>query len=322
MRKIKEKTVAMNDWKRSTSLKAYYLLALFILLFVIPANISSVNAASNWQITALAPVEQTVNLSNPSAVVPGGRGFMTPQKVCVLNENGEPVINTPVTFEVSSNSYITSLMRGTYSRTITVYTDSNGIATAANTASGFIGEGFQVYSQYSNIEQTLQVTATVSGLAPVNFNVVVNTYDPSNPPPVQYTSNWQITALAPVEQTVTLSNPSSAVPGGRGFMTPQKVCVLNENGEPVINTPVTFEVASNSYITSLMRGTYSRTITVYTDSNGIATAANTASGFLGEGFQVYSQYSYIEQTLQVTATVSGLAPVTFNTVVKTYGYQY
>jgi hypothetical protein len=105
-------------------------------------------------------------------------------------------------------------------------------------------------------------------------------------------------------------------------MTPQKVCVLDENGSPVVNTPVTFEVSDNPYVTSVMRGTYSRTITAYTDSNGVATAANTDPGFLGEGYQIYSEYSYIKQTLQVTATVSGVAPVTFNTVVKTYGYQY
>ena len=71
-----------------------------------------------------------------------------------------------------------------------------------------------------------------------------------------------------------------------------------------------------------MRGSYSRSITVYTDSNGVARAANTNAGFLGEGFQVYSQYSYIKQTLQVTASVPGFNKVTFNTIVKTYGYPY
>ena len=150
------------------------------------------------------------------------------------------------------------------------------------------------------------------------INTIVKPYDAN----ASTSSNWQIYMLNPVDQIVTLSNPTVAAPGGRGFMTPQAICILDEDGGPVINTPVTFEVSNNACITSLMRGSYSRSITVYTDSNGVATAANTNTGFLGEGFQVYSQYSYIKQTLQVTASVPGFNKVTFNVVVKTYGYPY
>ncbi len=177
MKKIKEQTVNFGCKKRNT-FKALCFSILFVLSLVLSSGLNNAYAAtsSNWQIVALAPFDQVVKLSIPSTIVPGGRGFMTPQKVCVLDANGGPVINTPVTFEVSSNPYITSLMRGSYSRSITVYTDSNGVATAANTNAEFLGEGFQVYSQYGGLKQTLQVTAKVAGLNTVTFNTVVKTY--------------------------------------------------------------------------------------------------------------------------------------------------
>ncbi|QNU66953.1 Ig-like domain-containing protein [Ruminiclostridium herbifermentans] len=176
MIKLNEQKVVF-DWKRRNSLKALCFSMIFVLSLLLSGfNTAYAATSSNWQIIALAPFDQEMKLSTPSAAAPGGRGFMTPQKVCILNSNGGPVINTPVTFEVSSNVLITSLMRGTYSRSITVYTDSNGIATAANTHADFLGEGFQVYSQYAGIKQTLQVTASVPGLNKVTFNVVVKTY--------------------------------------------------------------------------------------------------------------------------------------------------
>ncbi len=177
MRKIKEQTV-VPAWKNRNTFKVFCFSMLFMLSLILSPSLNAANAAtsSNWQIIALAPFEQVVTLSNPTAAAPGGRGFMTPQAICILDEDGGPVINTPVTFEVSSNACITSLMRGSYSRSITVYTDSNGVARAANTNAGFLGEGFQVYSQYSYIKQTLQVTASVHGFNKVTFNTIVKTY--------------------------------------------------------------------------------------------------------------------------------------------------
>ncbi|PYG85016.1 hypothetical protein LY28_03376 [Ruminiclostridium sufflavum DSM 19573] len=176
MTKIVHQLEVSNDKKKRNSIMLFCLSFLFILSVVIPLNPGTANADSSWRIYVLTPVEQVVSLSNPSVAVPGGRGFMTPQQICILNADGGPVINAPVTFEVSTHPYITSLMRGSYSRKITVYTDSNGIATCANTNSGFLGEGFQIYSEYVAIKQTLQVTASVQGLTPVTFNTVVKTY--------------------------------------------------------------------------------------------------------------------------------------------------
>lgn len=175
MRKKKEKKVF--DWKLKNSL----MVLCFSMLFVVSLLLSGSNTANaaisnNWHIQVISPLEQVVRLENPTAAAPGGRGFMIPQEIYVSDEAGRPVINAPVTFEVSSNPVITSLMRGTYSKKITVYTNIYGIASAANTHADFLGEGFQVYSEWPGIKQTLQVTASVPGLNNVTFDVIVKTY--------------------------------------------------------------------------------------------------------------------------------------------------
>lgn len=131
-----------------------------------------------------------------------------------------------------------------------------------------------------------------------------------------------VDSLCPLQQELRLSNPTAAAPGGRGFMIPQKVVAIAPSGGPLIGIPITFEVLPNPIITVVMRGDYKSKITVYTDSSGIATAASTYPQFLGEGFQVYSNYSAIKQTLQVKASAPGMNSITFDVIVKTYNYPY
>ncbi|RCX20097.1 hypothetical protein DFR58_102166, partial [Anaerobacterium chartisolvens] len=257
----------------------------------------------------------------PSVAAPGGRGYMTPQAVIAKDSAGNPLPGIPVTFEVPANGYLTCVMRGYNKNTITVTTDSNGMASAANTHQDFLGEGFQVYSQYPAITQTLQVKATAPGANTVSFNVKVATVIPGTTP-VDPPTNGTLFAVSPVEQQISLSNPSAAAPGGRGYMTPQAVIAKDSAGNPLPGVAVTFEVPANGYLTCVMRGYNKNTITVTTDSNGMASAANTHQSFLGEGFQVYSQYSHITQTLQVKATAPGLKAVTFNVKVGTVGYKF
>ncbi len=131
-----------------------------------------------------------------------------------------------------------------------------------------------------------------------------------------------VDSLCPLQQELRLSNPTAAAPGGRGFMVPQKVVAIAPSGGPLIGIPITFEVLPNPIITSVMRGDYKSKITAYTDSSGIATAASTYPNFLGEGFQVYSEYQAVKQTLQVKASAPGMNSITFSVTVKTYNYPY
>ena len=153
------------------------LIILLVSLAVIP-NVNQVYSAGETGETlyAVSPLNQQIKLSQPTASAPGGRGFMLPQAVVVKDASGRPVAGLSVTFEVSANSMITSIMRGYNSRIFTVTTDSNGMASAANTYPNYVGEGYQVYSTYAGIIQTLQVKASIPGANTVTFNVEVGTY--------------------------------------------------------------------------------------------------------------------------------------------------
>ncbi|MCL6456426.1 MAG: HYR domain-containing protein, partial [Gorillibacterium sp.] len=133
------------------------------------------SSAVNGTLSAASPLLQQMRLSEPSAVIPGGRGFMLPQVVAVKDPAGNPLAGIPVTFEASLDSTITAVMRGLNSSFVTVVTDANGVASAANTFANYLGEGFQVYSKNNGIIKTLEVKASVSGLQPVTFRVEVGT---------------------------------------------------------------------------------------------------------------------------------------------------
>ena len=170
------------------------LLWIFIMIAANPANAYSgeegaaVSAAAETAgtLNPVSPLLQQMKLSQPSPVVPGGRGYMLPQIVVLKDSSGNPISGVDVKFEVSSDDLITALMRGSNSKSITVATDANGVASAANTYSGYVGEGFQVYSKYSGVVKTLQVKASALGANTVTFNVEVGTYGSSivdNTPP-------------------------------------------------------------------------------------------------------------------------------------------
>ncbi|WP_074648734.1 HYR domain-containing protein [Paenibacillus jilunlii] len=123
--------------------------------------------------TEVSPLLQQIRLSQASGVIPGGRGFMLPQVVAVKDLAGNPLAGVPVTFTASEDSTITAVMRGLNSTGITVLTDANGYASAANTFTGYAGEGYQVYSKSTGVIKTLDVKATVPGLPPVTFKVEI-----------------------------------------------------------------------------------------------------------------------------------------------------
>ncbi|OKP86574.1 HYR domain-containing protein [Paenibacillus sp. P32E] len=135
----------------------------------------SLLAVSNVEgsMTAVSPLLQQMKLSQASGVIPGGRGFMLPQVVAVKDLAGNPLAGVPVTFTASEDSTITAVMRGLNSTGITVVTDANGYASAANTYTSYAGEGYQVYSKSTGVIKTMEVKATVPGLQPVTFRVEV-----------------------------------------------------------------------------------------------------------------------------------------------------
>jgi hypothetical protein len=136
----------------------------------------------------------------------------------------------------------------------------------------------------------------------VSFTAAVGVYAAGEP-------QGSLFAVSPTEQQMLLSQQSAAMMGGKGFMPTYTVIAKDPSGKPLAGIPVTFEISRNDMVTALMRGLGSRTVTVTTDANGFASAANTYQGYVGEGYQVYSRYSGISQTLQLTASAPGLTTV-------------
>lgn len=181
MGNLKLHTRTHHGHKGKASLITCFLSILLIFIFIVNAipgtAFAAGGTAGTLHVDSLCPLQQELRLSNPSVVVPGGRGFMIPQKVVAIAPSGGALIGVPITFEVLPNPYITVVMRGDYKSKITVYTDSNGVAAAASTYPQFLGEGFQVYSKYGAIKQTLQVKASTPGMNSITFNVIVKTYN-------------------------------------------------------------------------------------------------------------------------------------------------
>ncbi|MFD1905908.1 hypothetical protein ACFSQ7_20620 [Paenibacillus rhizoplanae] len=134
---------------------------------------------------------------------------MLPQVVAVKDLAGNPLPGIPVTFTVSEDSTITAVMRGLNSTGITVVSDANGYASAANNYTGYIGEGYQVYSKGTGVIKTMEVKATVPGLQPVTFEVEVgavgsNLID-TTPPSIKATAVTD-------NGTLTLPGPGPVIP--------------------------------------------------------------------------------------------------------------
>jgi large repetitive protein len=206
----------------------------------------------NGTLQAASPLLQQLKLTQASAVVPGGRGFMLPQVVIVKDPAGNPLPGVPVTFQVSQDSIVTAVMRGLNSTVITVATDANGIASAANTYTGYVGEGYQVYSKSTGVIKTMQVTATVAGLSPVTFQVEIgavgsNMLD-TTPPTI--TANAQrddgaaYIAGTWTNRTVTVSYTAVDTLSAIRFCTPDQI--FNTEGAGQLATGKAIDSAATS----------------------------------------------------------------------------
>ncbi len=157
-------------------------LIIFVCFFsMAAANPVNAEGGTSGTVTlySVSPLLQQMKLLQPSSVIPGGRGYMLPQVVAAKDSSGNPVSGVAITFLVSTDNYVSSIMRGSNSKSITVTTDANGIASAANTYQGYVGEGYQVYSKYNGIIKTLQVTASAQDTNTITFSVQVGTYGSS-----------------------------------------------------------------------------------------------------------------------------------------------
>jgi len=229
------------------------LMILLVSLAAVPnANHAYSAGETGLSLQAVSPLRQQIKLTQPSAAIPGGRGYMLPQKVVVKDSSGMPVAGVSVTFEVSVNDTVTSVMRGSNSRFLTVTTDANGMASAANTHSSYLGEGYQAYSKNSGVIQTLQVKAGIPGGNTVSFDVEVGTYNSNivdNTPPfisVQAKDDTGADYVAGTwtSRTVTVSYSAEDSISTIRSCTPSQV--FSEEGANHTSTGIAIDSCNNS----------------------------------------------------------------------------
>jgi len=185
-----------------------------------------------------------------------GSSFALPLQVSVEDPKGNPLAGVSVMFSAPSTGATATFVGGVFSETDV--TDSNGFATSSTVTANSIAGNFSV-------------TATVSGFAPVTFNL---------------TNQTAAAAVVPTKGTPQRTAISS------NFSTNLIARVLDAHGNPLSGVSVTFAAP-----TSGATGTFPNGATVKTDSNGNATAPFMANSTVG--------------AYNVTANVGKLAPAKF-----------
>jgi hypothetical protein len=192
----------------------------------------------------LVPAKMTANAGATPQTASVGVAFANPLGVTVTDASGNPLLGVSVTFTAPPPGASGKFSNGT--ATITVATNSSGVASASFTANGAVGSYI--------------VTATATGLTAVNF-VLTNNPDPTS----------SITANAG-------ATPQTA-PVGRAFPNALAVTVKDASGNPVPGVSVTFTAPSSGVSGLFING--AATITVPTTPWGVASAVFGANSTLG-----------------------------------------
>jgi len=187
--------------------------------------------------------------------------FASPLEAQVLDANGNPVQNANVSFSVQAGSGGAGATFAGGGANTTVQTNSSGIATTP--------------------------TLTANGVAG-SFTVVASTSG------VTGTATYSLTVTAGSASTVTPgTGTSQATPIGTPFPVAFAVTVTDANKNPIVGTPVTFTAPSSGASGTFAGG--GNTVTVNTDSNGVAVAPQFTANLVPGGYIV-------------TASVPGINP--------------
>jgi uncharacterized protein (TIGR03437 family) len=212
--------------------------------YTVTATINSLTA--NFSLTNLAIFNATSIVASgtpQSATV--NTAFASMLSVTLRDASRKPAPGINVTFTAPSpGTDVPSGLFASNTNTITVATNSSGVASVAFTANSKAGGPYLV--------------AATAGPLVANFSL-------TNKPG------------APANISITGGDNQSA-PANRAFTTPLSVMVTDAYGNPVANTPVTMTAPSAGASGTFPGG--GTTYTTNTNSQGIATATLTANSFL------------------------------------------
>ena len=229
----------------------------------ITAIAAGVTKTTTLTVTAAVPSTMTANAGTTPQSAAINTAFTNALAVTVKDASSNPVSGVNVTFTAPGSGASGVFSNST--ATITVATNSSGIASAPFTAKGTSGGPYTV-------------TAAATGLTTVNFSLTNTTGTPST-----------MTANAGTTPQSALINTA--------FTNALAVTVKDAGSNPVSGVNVTF-TAPGSGATGVFSNS-TATITVATNSSGVASAPFTAKGTSGGPYTV-------------TAAASGLTTVNFS----------
>ena len=251
--------------------KSYWGVAALMLLLALSFTTSCSSSpatamlAAPTTVTSDAPFSQSASMNTP---------FPSTFSATVTTNNS-PISGVVVTFTAPGAGAGGTFANGQNSTTAT--TDASGVATSSTfTANGTTG--------------TYIVVASAQGTQSTSLYRVANT-------------------LVPATITATGGTPQSAAVSGP-FAVPLQATVLDSSSQPVINAAVTFAAPSFTLdannVPSTASGTFldygTVTSTVWTDSNGVATAPLFTANALAGG----------PYTVSATVVVSGTTTLSAN----------
>ena len=230
----------------------------------VSATVPGVSTPANFSLTNLAgPAASIAATAGTPQSAPINTAFASALQATVRDAGGNPVSGVNVTFTAPVSG--ASGLFSNSTATITVATNASGVASAAFTANGTAGGPYTV-------------TAAATGLTAVNFSLTN-------------------TAAPPSTMTANVGTTPQSAMINTAFANALAVTVKDAGGTAVSGVNVTFTAPGTG--AAGVFGNSTATITVATDTSGIASAAFTANATAGGPYTV-------------TAAATGLTTVNFS----------
>ena len=260
-------------------------------------------------VTKIAGDNQTINLTDTSRFA-GGEALTAPMTVEVKDANGNPVAGVWFHAQGAVND------SQSFNMTVTAGSSQTKMVTGSNGRATYCCASMAAYRINTSGSYTFALTP--EGGWPTNsvtFNGDIISWSP--PPPSTPGTLYPVSPS--LQQLQLVPGPNIGDVGGEAFMVPQQVIAKDANGNPIPGVTVSFEAIYSHPIYPTMPPHGARVITRVTNANGIATASNTFSSYVGKGYLVYGIQTGQIKTLQVRASVIGWNTVTFNVQAATIG---
>jgi hypothetical protein len=243
-----------------------------------PHHTSLGTAATAFSTVSVVQALGSINVaSGNTQTVAVNTAFPTSLSVIVRDAASNPIVGATVTFTAPSTGASGVFSNST--NTITVPTNASGIASAPFTANTTAGANYSVTATVGQLSTPFSLTNTAGAAASINAN----------------------TGATPQSTTINTAFPN-----------PLAVTVKDSYGNPVSGANVLFQAGSQG--PSGTFGNSTTSITVATNSSGVASAAFTANSQAGgSSYNVTATLGQLSTSFSLNNTAGAAASITANT---------